>query len=166
MEGGPDNPNVTYEELAESKGVSPTYVPFRNGTLLSIATALGLTLGVNWLYYGAHAEDARNWAYPDCTPEFNGSMANAIYIGTYNKIRLVTPLQNYTKTEIIQKSAERRTPAELTYSCYNGGEIHCGTCPTCVARQKAFRYAGYIDPVEYEILQVRQEGEKWPTRKS
>jgi len=151
VQGGPKNPEGSYASIAESKGVSPTYVPFRNGNLLSAATAVALGLEASWLYYGAHAEDARNWAYPDCTPEFNGAMANAIYVGSYGKVRLITPLQNLEKWEIAQKSFEYGSPMHLTYSCYNGREQHCGTCPTCVARIQAFAKAGMTDPVRYEI---------------
>lgn len=151
IQGGADNPEVTYEELAASRGVSPTYVPFRNGSFLSLASAYALTHRASWLYYGAHAEDSRNWAYPDCTPEFNGSMASAIYIGTYGKVRLVTPLQQMSKVQIIEESVKYSSPVHLTYSCYNGRTQHCGKCPTCVARIEAFKSVGFIDPVKYEI---------------
>ena len=145
------NPTVTYEELSKAYGVSPTYVPFRNGNLLSVATALALRDGASRIYYGAHSEDARNWAYPDCTPEFNGAMANAIYVGTYHKVRLVTPLQYATKAEVGEMAIKHGAPLELTHSCYNGGDKACGTCPTCIGRIEAFRQIGVIDPIEYAI---------------
>lgn len=144
-------PHMTYEELAESEGVSPTYVPFRNGSFLSIATALALTKGADSIYYAPHAEDARGWAYPDCTPEFNGAMANAIYIGTYHKVRLVTPFQHLRKHEIIRIGHDLGAPLDLTLSCYEGRKPACGRCPTCVARLAAFAEAGLIDPIEYEV---------------
>ena len=145
------NPETTYKEIAETQGVSPTYVPFRNGTMLSLAAAYALTLGAVAIYYGAHAEDARNWAYPDCTPEFNGSMASAIFVGTYFKVRLCTPLQWLMKTDVVEMAHRLGAPLDLTYSCYNGRVRHCGKCPTCVERIHAFQEAGYIDPVSYEI---------------
>ncbi|MCA1799899.1 MAG: 7-cyano-7-deazaguanine synthase, partial [Actinobacteria bacterium] len=131
--------------------VSPTYVPFRNGNLLSAAAAIALGVGASRIYYGAHSEDARNWAYPDCTPEFNGAMANAIYVGTYHKVRLITPLQNLNKRGVIDLAAHIDAPLELTWSCYQGGEIACGECPTCTGRIKAFMAEGFIDPVPYAI---------------
>jgi 7-cyano-7-deazaguanine synthase len=163
------NPELTYEELAESVGPSPTYVPFRNATFLSIATALALKFDAEnaksaeflgrahadrppvEIWYGAHAEDAHNWAYPDCTPEFNGAMMNSIYIGSYQRVRLLTPFQWSTKADIVNVGARLGLPLELTYSCYNGGELHCGVCPTCIGRKEAFRIAGREDPVQYEL---------------
>jgi len=151
MKGGPDNPQSSYEDIEETYGVSPTYVPFRNGNLLSVATALAMKEDAKWLYYGAHEEDARNWAYPDCTPEFNGAMANAIFVGTYNRVRLVVPLQNMTKVQIVNRLRELKAPIHLTWSCYEGHKDQCGKCPTCVARIRAFKAAKFKDPVPYAI---------------
>lgn len=162
-------PNISYDDI---EGVSPTYVPFRNGQLLSHITAAAVghleqeeaaikahpdyepTLlyepptGV--IYFGAHAEDAQGWAYPDCTPEFIGSMANAIYIGTYKRVRLEAPFTYSTKSDILRVGVQLRVPYELTWSCYKGGAVHCGVCPTCRARQDAFDTAHLPDPTVYE----------------
>jgi 7-cyano-7-deazaguanine synthase len=143
-------PQMTYEELSQSFGVSPTYVPFRNGTFLSFATVMALTHDADEVYYAPHAEDARGWAYPDCTPEFNGAMANAIYVGTYHKVRLVTPFQFLRKHEIISLGAKWGVPFQMTHSCYEGTRPACGKCPTCVARIAAFVEAGVRDPIEYD----------------
>lgn len=156
-------PKVSYEEI---QGVSPTYVPFRNGLLLSAATAhvvgareslkrvlqegsapIGLP---EWgLYFGAHAEDAHNWAYPDCTPEFIGAMANAIFVGTYREVRLHTPLEWLGKAAIVRLGEELGVDWSLTWSCYFGGEVHCGECPTCRARQAGFAATRVADPTAY-----------------
>lgn len=151
-------PSVSYAEI---EGVSPTYVPFRNGLMLSALTSLasGEMAMIKqqpkeikeWgLYFGAHMEDAANWAYPDCTPEFIGAMANAIYIGTYHTIRLITPLQWMKKGKIIQLGTELGVNWINTWSCYAGGEFHCGVCPTCRARKQGFIEAGVVDPTVYE----------------
>lgn len=140
-------PNISYEEI---EGISPTYVPFRNGLMLSVIASKAQNEGYDVIVYGAHAEDAKNWAYPDCTPEFNGAMANAIFIGTYQKVRLHTPFQWSEKYEIVKKGAaldEQRLV--MTWSCYKGDEQHCGTCPTCRARKEAFIKAGVNDPTIY-----------------
>jgi 7-cyano-7-deazaguanine synthase len=152
-------PNASYGDLP--KGVSPTYVPFRNGTMLAILTAHAqkwvneqnkthaaedVEAGV---YFGAHAEDAHNWAYPDCTPEFIGAMSNAIYIGSYMQIRLHAPLMHAMKSDIVTLGAELDVPFEDTWSCYAGGIFHCGTCPTCRSRMGAFADAGIPDPTVY-----------------
>jgi 7-cyano-7-deazaguanine synthase len=156
-------PDKSYDEL---EGVSPTYVPFRNGLMLAALASFvagewdkahkkygkGLqgTSGWEWgIYAGFHAEDAKNWAYPDCTPEFAGGMANAIYVGTYHAIRLHVPLQSMNKQQIIRRGTELRVPWEATWSCYKGGDVHCGTCPTCRSRRRGFIDAGVADPTVY-----------------
>lgn len=156
-------PDIDYSDI---KGISPTYVPFRNGAMLSMLAshAQGYVEQVKneiepeldtaledlvTIYFGAHAEDAENWAYPDCTPEFIGAMTNAIYVGTYRTVRLSTPLTYMTKAEIIQKGQSLGVPYELTWSCYKGGKVHCGTCPTCRARRQAFEDAGAMDFTKY-----------------
>jgi 7-cyano-7-deazaguanine synthase len=175
--GTVDVPDIDYADI---KGVSPTYVPFRNGLMLSALTAhaqkyvneqiqarskqLGEGQGASMhgtnvatqeaanlcgIYFGAHSEDAANWAYPDCTPEFIGAMANAIYIGSYMSIRLHTPIQWLMKHEIVTLGDKLGVPFETTWSCYKGEEHHCGTCPTCRSRRQAFEIAGVKDPTEY-----------------
>ena len=162
-------PNISYQDI---KGVSPTYVPFRNGNLLSLVTAraqqwvnrqIHLRMGdlvdretatamcrdIAGVYFGAHAEDAANWAYPDCTPEFIGAIANAIYVGTYSCVRLHTPLEWLNKVEIIELGEVLGVEWENTWSCYKGDALHCGTCPTCRARKAGFLGAGVEDPTEY-----------------
>lgn len=151
-------PNTSYADI---KGVSPSYVPFRNGLMLSTLTshiAGELVKEDNpqeqysddaLLYFGAHGEDAAGWAYPDCTLEFVGAMANAIYVGTYHRVRLVTPFIQLMKDEIIRYGIRNGTPYHLTWSCYVGGEQHCGVCPTCRARKDAFKRAEAHDPTEY-----------------
>ncbi len=141
-------PNASYSELA---GVSPTYVPFRNGQLLSYIAGIAHAKGGSGseVFFGAHAEDAAGWAYPDCTPEFIGAMANAIYIGTYTQVRLVTPLQWLMKPDVIKLGNTLGVDYAPTWSCYAGGKLHCGTCPTCRSRRDGFIAAGVPDPTEY-----------------
>lgn len=150
-------PSISYDQI---KGVSPTYVPFRNGTLLALITAhaqkwVNENIDHNpsaGIYFGAHAEDAANWAYPDCTPEFIGAMANAIYVGSYSRIRLYTPIQWLKKAEIIRMGEELSVDWRNTWSCYAGGELHCGTCPTCRARRAGFAAARVADPTVYASI--------------
>lgn len=151
-------PNIDYSEI---KGVSPTYVPFRNGLMLSALTAhaqkwVNEKNEEDWvdkvsagIYFGAHSEDAHNWAYPDCTPEFIGAMANAIYIGSYMQIRLHTPLQWLQKVGVVTLGDSLGVRFEDTWSCYKGEELHCGVCPTCRSRKQAFEAAGIADPTVY-----------------
>lgn len=147
-------PSISYSEI---KGVSPTYVPFRNGLMLAAVTSFIQGFIDNYgdealLYFGAHAEDAAGWAYPDCTPEFTGAMANAIYVGTYHKTRLLVPLQYLDKAAIIRLGTDLGVDWTETWSCYKGGQIHCGSCPTCRARHAGFMAAGIADPTIYELV--------------
>lgn len=142
-------PHMTYEELAEQEGPSPTYVPYRNGTFLSLSTSHALAMGVDVIVAGMHADDAHNWAYPDCTPEFIGAMQNAIYIGSYFKVRLECPFTYMEKADIVRLGADLGAPFEMTMSCYEGTDPACGKCPTCVSRLEAFKKAGIYDPIAY-----------------
>ena len=155
MDHSAEMPHETYEELAAHVGPSPTYVPYRNGTFLSHAASHALEIEADEIYAGMHAEDAHNWAYPDCTPEFIGAMQNAIYIGTYHKVRLVVPFTYKSKAEIVYLGAELQVPFELTHSCYEGARPACGRCPTCIGRLEAFKQNGFKDPLEYEFDQYR-----------
>lgn len=149
--GFDEMPHMTYEELAQQEGPSPTYVPYRNGTFLSIAASYALEQNCDTIYAGMHAEDAHNWAYPDCTPEFIGAMQNAIYVGTYHKVRLVCPFTYMSKADIISEGVRLGVPFHLTHSCYEGMRPACGKCPTCVARLHAFAQAMVEDPLEYAV---------------
>ena len=144
-------PAVSYAELPV--GMSPSYVPFRNGLMLSALTShvVGNLHDDDEasLYFGAHADDSANYAYADCFPEWTGAMACAIFIGTYQKVRLVVPFQHMLKHQIIELGDDLGVPYGMTWSCYNGGEQHCGTCPTCRARKEAFEIAVVFDPTEY-----------------
>lgn len=155
MDHASEMPQMTYEELEKAEGPSPTYVPYRNGTFLSLAASGALDMGLDYIYAGMHGEDAHNWAYPDCTPEFIGAMQNAIYIGTYFKVRLICPFEYSMKKEIIQIGIDLAAPLHLTLSCYEGRSPACGRCPTCIARLEAFKSLGLQDPIEYEFDQYR-----------
>lgn len=154
-------PNASYGDLPV--GVSPTYVPFRNGQLLSKVAALASTYdGSSIIYAGMHAEDAENDAYPDCTMHFLGAMAAAIYIGTYHKTRLNTPLVSMYKKDIVAMGINLGAPLHLTWSCYAGGEKHCGVCPTCRARWSAFYDSSVGDPTEYADTSAKDAYDGFP----
>lgn len=146
-----EQPRATYEELRSSTRPSPTVVPFRNANLLSAATTIAIVEKAQVVYAGMHATDAHNWAYPDCTPEFLGAMANAIYVGSYRKVRLAFPLIWETKDQVVSRGLIMGVPLHLTHSCYAGIRPQCGTCPTCVERIHAFKHSSIVDPVPYAI---------------
>lgn len=141
-------PNEEYHDIRK-ESPSSTVVPFRNATLLSVATAYAEAHGHTAVYMAVHASDHGGWAYPDCSPEFIGSMMAAVYVGTLRKVRLVAPFLWMTKAQVVQRGFELGVPFKLTWSCYRGGEKPCGQCPTCLERLKAFHDAGYKDQVEY-----------------
>lgn len=157
---GYDNiPNEEYHDI-EKETPSVTVVPFRNALLISVATAIAESRGYDHVWAAVHGTDAAGWAYPDCTPEFTGAMANAIYVGTLHKVRLATPFSWATKSDIVKLAVQLEAPMHLTYSCYRGRQLHCGVCPTCLERIKAFSEAGYIDPVHYETEPIWADGLK------
>lgn len=130
-------------------GMVATYVPFRNGLMLSAVAALAVSIYPNEdvdIYIGAHADDAAGNAYADCSQEFTDAMNKAITIGTYDKVRVVAPLVNMNKAEVVKTGLKLNTPYELTWSCYNGGDKPCGRCGTCIDRAKAFEANGVSDP--------------------
>ena len=161
MKGGNEIEHKSYaEQIAENgEGRVATYVPFRNGLLLSIATAYADSLFPGEeveVYYGAHADDAAGEAYADCSPEFAKAMDEAISIGTYGKIHINRPLINMNKAGVVKIGLEIGVPYELTWSCYEGGEKACGTCGTCIDRINAFKLNGVQDPIEYEDNSVKE----------
>lgn len=144
------------EQIDENgEGMVSTYVPFRNGLLLSSIAALAMSLYPEEeveVYYGAHADDAAGHAYADCSIEFAEAMKQAIEIGTYNKVHLVAPLVNWNKAQVVKRGLELKVPYELTWSCYEGGDCACGTCGTCIDRLNAFKVNGAVDPIKYKVV--------------
>lgn len=160
VKGGNEIEHKSYVEQIQENGEGrvATYVPFRNGLFLSIATAYADSLFPEEeveIYYGAHADDAAGQAYADCSPEFAKAMDEAINIGTYGKIHINRPLINMNKAEVVKTGLNLNVPYELTWSCYEGGDKACGTCGTCIDRLNAFKLNGVEDPIEYKDSNVK-----------
>ena len=130
-------------------GVPVTYVPFRNGIFLSIATAIAEKSGATALYIGVVQEDSSG--YPDCTDKFISKMQSAMNQGTKKetKLEIKTPLVHLLKEQIVQKSIELKVPIEFTWSCYQNEIKACGVCDSCRLRLKGFEKAGIKDKIEY-----------------
>lgn len=144
-----DVPHESYaEQLAHTDG-SPvdTYVPFRNGLFISSAASIALSKGCSVIYYGAHSDDAAGNAYPDCSEAFNNAMGDAVRIGSGQQLTIEAPFVEMTKAGVVKLGLELGVPYELTWSCYEGGAEPCGTCGTCIDRQKAFELNGVRDPL-------------------
>lgn len=152
-----DIPEHSYAEQIEQngEGMVTTYVPFRNGLMLSAVAALAMASYPDDqvdIYLGAHADDAAGNAYADCSQDFTDTLGMAISIGTYGKVHLKAPLVNMNKAQVVKTGLELGTPYKLTWSCYKGGEKPCGKCGTCIDRANAFKVNGVQDPaLEEEV---------------
>lgn len=125
-----------------------TVVPFRNGIMLSIAAGLTENNGLQHVMIANHGGD--HAIYPDCRPEFIEAMRQAVSSGTYNKADIFAPYTMITKADIARKGKLLGINYAETWSCYKGGEKHCGKCGTCVERKEALKLAGIEDNTEYE----------------
>jgi 7-cyano-7-deazaguanine synthase len=131
----------------EAENMRQTVVPFRNAIMLSIAAGLAESREAEGLVIAAHTGD--HTIYPDCREEFMQAMAEAMRHGTYAGIQLLRPFIDLTKGQIAAEGARLGVDFARTWSCYKGGEIHCGKCGTCVERREAFLEAGIPDPTIY-----------------
>jgi 7-cyano-7-deazaguanine synthase len=126
-----------------------TYVPFRNAHFLSVGVSWAEAIGARAIYIGAVAEDSSG--YPDCRPEYYRVFQELIRVGTKpeTEIEMATPVIGMKKSEIILRGRELGAPLHLTWSCYQGEELACGKCDSCLLRLRAFAEAGIADPVPY-----------------
>ncbi len=125
-----------------------TVVPFRNGIMLAVAAGLAENNGLQYVMIANHAGD--HTIYPDCRPEFIAAMDAAISSGTYNNARILAPYTNISKADIARRGKLLKIDYAETWSCYKGGEVHCGKCGTCIERREALRLAGIDDTTVYE----------------
>lgn len=132
----------------QADNMSATVIPFRNGIMLSVAAGLANSLGYDVLLLGNHSGD--HFVYPDCRHEFIEMMNKAIFAGTDGAVKIVSPFCDMSKADIVREGARLGVDFSKTYSCYKGGELHCGTCATCRERKDAFMIAGVTDPTEYK----------------
>lgn len=142
-----------HRDLAEmSQSIPVTYVPARNTIFLSFALAYAEAIGAERVYIGVNALDYSG--YPDCRPDYLAAMQQVFTLGTKQgregtPIAIAAPLVNLSKTEIIQLGDQLGVPWQLTWSCYAGGTVACGSCDACRLRLVAFQQLGRIDPINY-----------------
>jgi len=129
-----------------------TYVPFRNAHFLSVGVSWAEAIGARAIYIGAVAEDSSG--YPDCRPEYYRVFQELVRVGTKPEtdIAMVTPVIGMNKSEIIRRGRELGAPLQLTWSCYQGEDLACGKCDSCLLRLRAFAEAGIADPIPYRGL--------------
>lgn len=145
LEGADAIPEGNYND----ENMKSTVVPFRNGIMLSIAAGIAENNKMQYVMLANHAGD--HTIYPDCRPEFVEAMNNVIHFGTWNGVQLLTPYTMLTKAEIASKGKELNIDYSETWSCYKGGEHHCGVCGTCRERKEALAQAGIEDKTIYDF---------------
>lgn len=132
--------------------MAATVVPNRNAVMLSVAVGAAVARGASAVATAVHAGD--HPIYPDCRPAFIDAVEHEARIGNEGFIadgfRVLAPFLSVGKDEIVRRGAAVDVPFAQTWSCYVGGERHCGRCGTCVERREAFELAGVDDPTAYE----------------
>jgi len=144
LKSGGDVPEGHYED----ESMKRTVVPFRNSIMLSITAGFAESIGAKYIAIANHKGDRS--IYPDCRKEYIKAFSEGIKLGGYGEIIILSPFVDKTKAEIAKLGSEIRAPMELSWSCYKGGEKHCGKCGTCQERVEAFILAGVPDPTEYD----------------
>lgn len=144
LEGADAIPEGHYQD----ENMKSTVVPFRNGIMLAIACGIAESNGLKKVMIANHGGD--HAIYPDCRLDFIKAMSEAMTAGTYEGITIDAPYTTITKTDIARHGKELGINYAETWSCYKGGEKHCGKCGTCVERKEALRDAGITDTTEYE----------------
>ena len=145
-------PEVTFNDLDDieksSKTASSVWVPARNMVFTSIAISYAESIGAEKIIVGWDAEEAAT--FPDNSKEFLNVFNELIGVGSPENIKIEAPAIDLSKEEIVKLGVEVGAPMELSYSCYKGGDKHCGVCESCMRRKRAFRQLGIDDLTEYE----------------
>jgi len=123
-------------------------VPNRNMVIISLAISCAISNGAGKVVYGS--QSGGHITYPDCRPDFVTAISKASELCWYEPVVVSAPFNYMSKTDIIILGEELNVPWEHTWTCYQGGELHCGQCSTCIGRIEAFTLAGVVDPVGYE----------------
>ena len=144
LSGADDIPEGHYAD----DNMKSTVVPFRNGIMLSVACGLAESRGLCHVMMANHGGD--HAIYPDCRADFVKAMSEAMRCGTYDGVTIEAAFTDITKGDIARIGKGLGVDYSKTYSCYKGGERHCGKCGTCVERKEAMAEAGIEDPTDYE----------------
>ena len=143
LSGADDIPEGHYAD----ENMKSTVVPFRNGIMLAIATGMAETNDLSYVMMANHGGD--HTIYPDCRPEFVEAFDATAHAGTFNGVHLLSPYCHMTKSQIAARGHELGINYAETWSCYKGGDKHCGRCGTCIERKEALAEAGIPDPTDY-----------------
>ncbi len=143
LQSGADIPDGAYDAAS----MKSTVVPFRNGILLAIAVGYAESIGASRVLIGSHSGD--HHIYPDCRPEFNAAMDQTARVGTDGAVRIEAPFADRDKRAIGDLGRTLGVDFSRTWTCYKGGELHCGTCGACDERKFALRHDQGLDPTRY-----------------
>ncbi|MBP2066201.1 7-cyano-7-deazaguanine synthase QueC [Streptomyces iranensis] len=126
-----------------------TVVPNRNAVLANIAVSVAVARRADTVALGIHSGD--HFVYPDCRPAFIDTLRDLVTVANegFAPPRVEAPFMTWSKADIVRHGSRLGAPLELSWSCYKGADIHCGTCGTCYERREAFREAVLVDPTEY-----------------
>ncbi len=151
------NPNLSIPQgHYEEPSMKATVVPNRNMLLLALAASWAISLRANSVSYAAHSGD--HAIYPDCREPFAQALEKAIRLADWREIRLNRPFVHLDKRAIVERGAALGVPFARTWSCYEGGQFHCGRCGTCIERREAFHHAEVEDPTRYASPAGKQLG--------
>ena len=143
LQGGDAIPEGHYT----SENMASTVVPFRNGIMLSIACGMAESNGLKFVMIANHGGD--HTIYPDCRDKFIQAMSQAMNAGTDTNVQVFAPYTNITKADIARHGKSLGLDYSETWSCYKGGNVHCGKCGTCIERKEAMVEAGIKDTTKY-----------------
>lgn len=143
-----DGADTIPEGHYEDSNMRSTVVPFRNGIMLAVACGIAESEGLKKVLIANHGGD--HAIYPDCREGFIKSMSEAMKYGTYNEVSIFAPYTTLKKSDIVKIGSRLGVDYSMTWSCYKGGDKHCGKCGTCVERKEAFQIAGVEDKTKYE----------------
>jgi 7-cyano-7-deazaguanine synthase len=144
-----DNTMKVSQADLQAQGIPSSYVPFRNGNILSIAASWAEVIAASRIFIGAVEEDSS--CYPDCRLDFFKAFTQAVNLGTKPETRIAieTPVIALKKWQIVKKGSELKAPLHLTWSCYQNEDKACGVCDSCALRLRGFQQAGLEDPIPY-----------------
>jgi 7-cyano-7-deazaguanine synthase len=136
----------------QSDRIPTSYVPFRNANILSACVSWAEIINAKAIFIGAVHEDSSG--YPDCRPEFFKSFEETVNLGTKPEtdIKIITPIINLNKHEIIKIGLDLQAPLQLTWSCYSSEDEACGICDSCALRLRGFQRLNAVDPIPYKEI--------------
>ncbi|CAG34896.1 7-cyano-7-deazaguanine synthase QueC [Desulfotalea psychrophila] len=145
LTGGEEIPDGAYGQ----ENMKSTVVPFRNGIMLAIAAGYAESVQAGEVLLGSHSGD--HHIYPDCRPEFNNAFAEAVNLGTDGQVAIRFPFSEMTKRDIGDLGRTLDLDFAKTWTCYKGGELHCGVCAACDERKEALRHPEGLDVTKYLV---------------